>query len=228
MITVMPRRMREASFRAEQWSGRYASHIELINRLVDDLGLDEAGGGVPYVAPIYGGMAARVLSLLRDPGPKADGGQGSGFLCIENDDASAELMGRLWEEAGISPSDVVPWNVYPWYINANPTAAQLEQGLAPLLRLMDLLPRLRVVILHGGSARQGWRKLVKRHPSLVRDRGLRVIPTHHTSRQAFWHKDPEVREARLEHIKRSLAEVAEILNAPADHPGPQGCAQDVD
>jgi len=55
-----------------------------------------------------------------------------------------------------------------------------------------------------------------------------VIPTHHTSRQAFWHKDPEVREARLEHIKRSLAEVAEILNAPADHPGPQGCAQDVD
>lgn len=35
-------------------------------------------------------------------------------------------MRRLWEEAGISPNDVVPWNVYPWYINANPTAAQLR------------------------------------------------------------------------------------------------------
>jgi hypothetical protein len=32
-----------------------------------------------------------VLSVLRDPGPKIQDTIGSGFLCLENDDPTAEL-----------------------------------------------------------------------------------------------------------------------------------------
>jgi hypothetical protein len=42
------------------------------------------------------------LSISRDPGPKAGGIKGSGFLSIENDDPSAERMGQFLREAGSS------------------------------------------------------------------------------------------------------------------------------
>jgi len=43
-----------------------------------------------------GGVDALALSISRDPGPKAGGTKGSGFLSIENDDPSAERMGQFF------------------------------------------------------------------------------------------------------------------------------------
>ena len=59
---------------------------------------------------------------------------------IENDDQTAERQSEFFREAGINPADVVPWNAYPWYINAAPTKAQLAQGTEPLRQLIALLP----------------------------------------------------------------------------------------
>jgi hypothetical protein len=42
---------------------------------------------------MYRGVDAPALSISRDPGPKAGGDKGSGFLSVENDDPSAERMG---------------------------------------------------------------------------------------------------------------------------------------
>lgn len=33
----------------------------------------------------------------------------------ENDDPSAERMGRVWEAVGLSDQQVIPWNAYPWH-----------------------------------------------------------------------------------------------------------------
>ena len=202
--------MADPRFREDQWQRRYEPHIKPINRLVDSLRDEATGSWLPYVAPIYGGRDARLLSLLRDPGPRTREGEGSGFLSMENDDPTAEAISRLFTEAGINACDVVPWNVYPWYINRAPKAAELEAGIEPLRRLIELLPRLRVVMLHGGSAKDGWQRFSRRLPLIVR--GLHVVPTYHTSRQAFWHRDPEVRDARRRHLHQAFQQSAGFLN----------------
>jgi hypothetical protein len=58
-------------------------------------------------------MDARILSVVRDPGPMTREGSGSGFLCVENDDPTAETQCGLFEAYGISPRWVLPWNAYP-------------------------------------------------------------------------------------------------------------------
>lgn len=81
------RRMRDAEFRKSQVDGTYAEHVAPINKLVDRLRNAEGRGWMPYVAPIYGGIEARVLLLLSDPARKTNnetGFDGSGFLCLEN------------------------------------------------------------------------------------------------------------------------------------------------
>lgn len=111
---------------------------------------------MPYIAPLYGGVEAEMLSILRDPGPMTNAAlDGSGFLCLEDDDPAAELFATLLAEAGIAPSRMTPWNAYPWYINRKPNTAELTAGHDPLRRLLGLLPRLRVVMLNGGDGVRG-------------------------------------------------------------------------
>ncbi|MFC8276504.1 hypothetical protein ACFUJR_29020 [Streptomyces sp. NPDC057271] len=86
----MARQMADETFRTDQERNRYAAHVRAINELVDGLRDQDGRGWMPYVAPWHGGTEARVLSVLRDPGPKTQDGTGSGFLCTENDDPTAE------------------------------------------------------------------------------------------------------------------------------------------
>ena len=205
--------MRDPQFRQQQVDGLRAPRVAPVNALVDEL-IDPSGRGwVPYVAPVYGGVNARVLNIHRDPGPKTHSQHGgSGFLCTENDDASAERFATLLDSVGIAVSETLSWNAYPWYINRKPRAAELEAGVEPLRRLLGLLPRLRVVMLHGRDAQAGWRRLELWHPDLVRR--LVVVPTYHTSNQAFI-GPPEVREARMAALREAFARTARILQEPA-------------
>ncbi len=208
-MLVAHRRMRDPQFRQEQEDGLRAPHIAPVNALVDEL-IDPGGRGwVPYVAPVYGGVDARVLCIQRDPGPKTHSQLGgSGFLCLENDDATAERFATLLDDADIPVGETLAWNAYPWYINRAPRAAELDAGAEPLRRLLGLLPRLRVVMLHGGSAQDGWKRLVGRHPGL--ESGLEVIPTYHTSSQAFI-GPPKVRAARMAALRAAFVLTARIL-----------------
>jgi hypothetical protein len=199
------RRMRDPLFRRSQEEGLRLPHVAPINALVDEL-RTEGRGWVPYVAPIYGGVKAEMLSILRDPGPMTNAAQdGSGFLCLENDDPAAELFATLLEGAGIAPARMVPWNAYPWYINRKPRAVELTAGVGPLCRLLRLLPKLRVVMLNGGDAQDIWRRLTETHPAIAAS--CAVLPTYHTSRQAFI-GTPEVREARMADLRAKFATAA--------------------
>lgn len=203
--------MADRAFREDQWVHRYDAHVAPINRLVDSICRGELGW-VPYVAPMYGGINARLLSILRDPGPKTQKEEGSGFLSMENDDATAAAMSEHFGSVGISADEVVPWNVFPWYINRAPSSAEIQSGLEPLRELIRLLPRLRVVMLHGGSAHAGWKQFGRRYAESIQGRAIHVIQTYHTSRQAFWHPDPEVREKRKAHLRQAFAKAAQHLS----------------
>lgn len=201
--------MRDPGFRQQQLDARRAPHVAPVNALVDEL-IEPAGRGwVPYVAPLYGGVHARVLNVFRDPGPKTHARTGgSGFLCTENDDASAERFAALLDGAGIPVSDTLSWNAYPWYINRLPRAAELDDGVEPLRRILGLLPGLRVVMLHGGSAQDGWRRLARQDPGAA-DR-LAVVATYHTSNQAFI-GPPKIRAARRAALTEAFAQAARML-----------------
>lgn len=209
----MPRQMRDPAFREDQWVRRYEPHVEPLNRLIDELGERDDAGHPPYIAAMYWGNEAPVLSLLRDPGPMAGGPKGSGFLCVENDDPSAERLWHFLAEAGIDPRDVVPWNAYPWYINAKPTRAQLAAGVDPLMRIIELMPRLQTVLLLGKDAQQAWPLLMAKHGEAIQQRGIAVFSTFHPSRQALQHRDPQVRADREEAISGTLRSVAALLRA---------------
>jgi hypothetical protein len=121
--------MADATFRAEQHATALtAPHIAPINQFVDSIQDRDGMRWAPYVAPLHGGVDAQVLSILRDPGPATQDESGSGFVAIENDDPTAERQVKLFESAGISPRQVLPWNAYPWYFTRQPTASELDAG----------------------------------------------------------------------------------------------------
>ncbi|APU44687.1 uracil-DNA glycosylase [Streptomyces sp. TN58] len=205
--------MADDAFRVAQEQNRYAPHVRAINELVDGLRDQDDRGWMPYVAPWHGGVDARVLSVLRDPGPKTQDGSGSGFLCVENDDPTAERQCHAFKEAGIDIRDTTPWNAYPWYINQKPDASQQEAGAEVLARLLGLMPNPRVVLLQGGDAQATWRRLEKRHPEFAGEVWFQVVRTYHPGRQALWSPDPEVRASREQHRKDALQRVADILRS---------------
>jgi len=208
----MSRLMSDPRYRAEQWAHRYDPHVAPINRLIDDLGELDDAGHPPYIAPMYRGVDAPALAILRDPGPKAGGVAGSGFLSVENDDQTAERQCVFFAGAGIDPADVVPWNAYPWFINAKPSKSQLAAGTVPLRQLIDLMLSLRVVLLLGGDARTAWQLLMVRYGYIIRDRKIEALSTYHPGRQALQHPDPAERHRRENHIRTTLAQAAALID----------------
>ena len=196
-------------FRAEQREHLFDPHVAPVNRMVDELSSPDHW--MPYVAPAHGGVDATVLSVLRDPGPKTQDGHGSGYLCIENDDATAQAQCEAFATVGITARDITPWNAYPWYINRQPTTAERETGVEPLLCIVELMPRLTVVLLQGGDAADTWRRLLRQRPEIVCERNLTVVDTYHPGRQALRSPDPSVREQRQQARLRAYERVATTL-----------------
>jgi hypothetical protein len=147
--------------------------------------------------------------------PKAGGTKGSGFLSIENDDPSAERMGQFLDEAGIDYAEVVPWNAYPWYINSDPTTDKLQVGAESLRDLISLMPRLRVVLVHGLAAGKGWKLFLRENLGLIERRGIVWLSTYHTSRQALQTPDRVERELRDASIRNALVLSAAVMRAPS-------------
>ncbi|PPF51231.1 hypothetical protein C5B94_14860 [Clavibacter michiganensis] len=193
----MTRRMSDSAFRRSQEdAAETAPHMAPVNAFVAAIREPDRAGFVPRVAPHHGGTDARVLSVLRDPGPKTQEGVGSGFLSIENDDPTAERQAALFAEHGIRDRDVLPWNAYPWFIDRAPGAVEGRLGARVLVELVALLPDLEVVLLQGRDAERIWRYAVELDPDLADGVRYAVLSTIHPSRSSLFHPDPAVREAR--------------------------------
>lgn len=210
-------RMRSTVFRADQRRGVREPHVAPVNALVDELIAEQrATSGqawMPYVAPLSGGVHARVLSIFQDPGPATRRDSGSGLLCVENDDDSARRMATLLEDVGLPYSEFLPWNGYPWYRHTvgkskPPTPAQCAAGAEVLPRLLALAQNVRIVMLHGDTAQDVWRRYRDAHWRQARR--FHVVETCHTGNRAFI-APPKVRDERLRRLYDRFAEVAEIL-----------------
>jgi len=128
-----------------------AKHVRPINALVRHL--RRAHPGVPFVDPLYGGTEARVLILMEAPGPL--GAQRTGLLSLDNPDGTAANLFRFVAAARIARDDLLSWNAVPWP-SERLTADERAAGVTALRSLLDLLPRLRVVIPMGRPAQRCW------------------------------------------------------------------------
>ena len=204
----MYREMADKTFRDDQWSRRFEPHVAPLNEQI--LTLTRGEHAPPLIPPMHGGVAARIVEVFRDPGPKAGGPRGSGFLSWQNDDRSAERHAGLAKCAGLLPQDVVSLNSYLWYINREPTSDELRDGLGAFLSLYALIMEPSVVIFHGGTAHTFLRLLERAAPDWSESSGARpvILETYHTSAQALHHADAAVRQARNTHLFNSLCVAA--------------------
>ncbi len=210
------RRMNDPLFRRRQWDHRYDPHISRINRLVDAL-RHEAGARMPYVAPHYGGNKAEVLFIFQDPGGGTDESRdGSGFLCAENDDDSAELLSECLDQVGLAPNRIITWNASPWLRakpRSRPLVGELKAGVEPAMRLLSLLEKVKVVMLMGGAARDGWDQHVcLRHPS-VRTR-YHVIRSLHTSPLGITNGSQHSKAEGVAKVIASMREALAMIDPP--------------
>jgi hypothetical protein len=159
---------------------------------------------------MYGGVEARLVTVLASPGRQTRAAPGgTGFLCIENPDPAAATVKRLMREAGINPREMTPWNACPWFTDGSrPSPAELEAGVEPWAQLIRLMPDLRVLMLMGGDAQDGWRRVRRRYPDLLSQPHIKIICTYSPGRQALRHPDPAERAKRQEHRETAFHQAA--------------------
>lgn len=109
---------------------------------------------IPDFDPWDGGIDAELLYLLEAPGAKA---VSSGFISRNNPDETARNFFELNEAARIPRKLTITWNIVPWYIGTDTRIraarrSDIRDGIPPLTSLLDLLPRLRTIVLLGRKA----------------------------------------------------------------------------
>nr|WP_306631475.1 hypothetical protein [Arthrobacter ulcerisalmonis] len=139
--------------------------------------------------------------------------KGSGMLCVENDDDSAALQCELLASVDLTPADLTPWNAYPWYRHDQSSglrSPQINEGLDPLARLINVMPELEAVLLQGGEAQTLWKRFARKYPSVAAK--YAAVETYHPGRTALRDPDPAVREARARRRFEAFEEVRQILD----------------
>ena len=162
------RRMADPEFRQQQLKDLYAPHVKAVNKLVDELRVDELRWA-PYVAPLHAGVLTRLLVVIDSPGP-APRGPGRAYdamLGVEGDDAVSARLGALLRRAGIDVADTMVWGAFPWYTEEPAAAAQARAGVEPLRRVLELLEQLDVMVVAGGVADRVWRMFATANPDEV-------------------------------------------------------------
>lgn len=230
----MVKQMRNSRYREDQWRHRYDRHVADLNRFVDGLVPSTGEGPPPYIAAHYRPQSATVLTVFRDPGPKAGK---SGFLSYENDDETAARLERFLRQAGLDPDECLPWNAYPWFVHKvgesrDLTRQQIEKGMPILFHIVQSLPTLKAIVGFGKSSGAAVERLDELHGPYIRGRGILVDKTFHTSPNALRTTDAEERRAREVNIRATLLRVAGHVGVPTNAASVQrseaNCLVDVD
>lgn len=126
------------------------------------------GFDVPEFDPLDGGVLAEVLFLLEAPGSKAIA---SGFVSRNNPDETAKNFFLLNQEAGVERTRTIIWNAVPWYIGTGTKIRparkdEVREAGIWLTELLDMLQKLRFVVLLGKKALHAKPVVHKSRPSL--------------------------------------------------------------
>lgn len=147
---------------------------------------------IPFFDPWDGGVEAEVLFLLEAPGPQA---RNSGFISRNNPDETAKNFFELSRDAGIDRKQTVTWNIVPWYIGSGTRirparSSDVSSGVESLAELLQLLPKLRAIVLVGRQAQKAEPLIAKVAPQLA------VFLSPHPS-SMFINRKPENRDLLL-------------------------------
>jgi hypothetical protein len=198
------RAMQDPHVRAERLAARYEGRVEALNRFVDELRAERRRDDIPYLDPACGGVEARLLTLLMDPGPMAHGRQAaSGMLSWDNDDPTAAEMASQFEAAGIPWELAVPWNASPW-----PGGADRELADLALVRFVKLLPNLKVCVTCGGDATAAWKRADSRDSRLAR---IRHTEAPHPSIRGLTRGGRQTAEIGRQALRQKLVEAARSM-----------------
>jgi uracil-DNA glycosylase len=164
-----PKSLGDAAVKATRIRQLDEPHVAPLTAYVEELRF-EAGPGaeVPDFDPWDAGIDAEILFLLEAPGARA---VASTFVSRNNPDDTARNMFLLHQDACIPRTRTLLWNVVPWYIGDGAriraaTPHDLEQGLKPLPRLIQMLPKLRAVVFMGKNAQQARPQVAALRPDL--------------------------------------------------------------
>ena len=139
----------------------------------------ETGQFVPYVGRGHGGVNAPILSVLRDPGKATNL---TGALSTDNPDPTSKRQRELVADAGLSATDLCPWNAYPWAhdpaVDGALNVEHVARGAVVLREVIDLMKDLRVLLLQGEQARWAW-AMVRAFAPEVCEHGFEVVVTCH-------------------------------------------------
>lgn len=113
-------------------------------------------GSVPYPDPDGGGVNARVLFLLNDPGDGALADSGSGMLTVLNEDPTSNRQRSAFVASGLDRSLTLHWNGIPWPVTKAEKPMHVAAGARALLRLFDHLDEVAVVVTLGKFALGAW------------------------------------------------------------------------
>lgn len=196
-----PHSLGNPDIHAERESLLACDHVGALTQFVDDL-KQELGTdiGMPYFDPLDGGQNAKLLVVLETPGPKA---VGTNFVSRNNPDPTAKNTFNALESAGLAREDTILWNIVPWNVstevqNRNPRSHEVRRGTPYLLRLIELLPRLKAIVLCGTNAKKGADEI--RAATTVR-----VFETYHLAGQSFNHSHLR------DHIEQTLLKAAAFI-----------------
>lgn len=196
----MTNRIRSLQYPSEQERRKNMLDMPHMKPLTDHVEwIRESHNGVPWFDPCDGGIEAKALFLLQDPGPKA---VKSGFISRNNNDPSAENQFRFQKTAGLDREDTLLWNIVPWRVK-RVVAKDRDDALPYLEKLIALLPQLKVIILSGNEA---W----KCHSKVRTITDMHILETYHTGNRGL--NSQGRREEFIESVIQCYREVAEIIS----------------
>lgn len=172
-----PKSLREESERIARRQLLSQKHMIRLVEFVNTIRREHPDKIICDFDPLDGGIHAECLYVLEAPGRKA---RDSGFVSRSDDDETAKNFFEINDEVGISRRSTITWNIVPWYAGTGKKigvtkSLDIRAGLPLLHRLIDWLPRLRVIVLLG-------RKDQKVEPSIrLNDYDMDVIPCIHPS-----------------------------------------------
>jgi transcription elongation GreA/GreB family factor/uracil-DNA glycosylase len=164
-------------------------HIAPINHLIDMIAEAENAPGLPYDDPLFGGVNAEMLFILKSPQADANPSLfGTRFLSLDNDDEGAENMFYAIADNNIDRSRCLAWNICPFpTIANNPSDAEISRAAPYTRQLIAMLPDLKVVVLLGGPAGQGWSQALlggRRDVAVIRGASPSPPGIHRTANRA--------------------------------------------
>jgi uracil-DNA glycosylase len=178
-------------------------HIRPLTAFVEALRSEVGCPRIPYFDPWDGGVNAECLFLLEAPGSNA---VASGFISRNNNDETAKNFFILNREAGLPRERTVTWNIIPWYIGTETKIRaannkDIADGAPHLLSLLELLPKLRAVVLLGRNAERA-----ERHFSSMKP-GVKIFYSPHPS-PLYVNNAPGNRDR----ILKIFVEIAKFIN----------------